>query len=145
MKMKIGLAAVTAALLGGVLFGALQPAVAAAEEDGPTVEAVLADGDHDYAWLRESIIVAAAKTIGIRVVEVKAGLRNCLSLQQIARLHGVGPGELKRGILAHETRFLAGLVETGRLTRAEAARLLWFLTVHIDRIVSHHCEPVPVV
>jgi hypothetical protein len=103
-------------------------------------ESLLAtDGPDDgYHWLRRSIIVAAADTIDVRPIVVIEALRNCHSLVELAARHEIRPTELARGILGYERHYLTRLVDAGILTRAEAARILNFLTEHIERIINFH-------
>jgi hypothetical protein len=145
---RIAILFATAAVAIGLGLGAVPAGQTYAEEPDAlegVAESLLSDASPDgYDWLRASLIAAAAHTIGISVDEVKAGLRHCYSLAEIGIRHGVRPAALARGMLSYERHFLARLVEAGKLTRAEAARIMHFLVDHIDRIISfHYCDPKP--
>ena len=142
MKFKFGIA-FAAVAIGVIAFGALSPnssAVAQEPQDAPGYEVDTPD-PFGGVRLRESIIACAAKTIGIREHEVRAGLRAGASLKEIAARHGVRPNELKRGILDCEADLLRRLVDAGLVTRLQAARIMNYLTDHIDRIISFHYQP----
>ena len=144
MKSKVGIFFVGMAALGLLLVGSFAQASPVGAEPPPLSappEVVVWHDGGPYPWLRESIILAAAHTIGISVEEVKHGLRAGHSLKEIAARHGVRPPELMRGILEFERHFLARKVAAGELTRPEAARILDFLTEHIERIINYHPSP----
>jgi hypothetical protein len=114
--------------------------VASAADPAPVDESFGYGADHpDFpVWLRGSVIDCAAKTIGIPVEEVKAGLRHGHSLKEIAARHGVRPAALAKGILRCEDVFLTRLAQAGKITREQKVRLMHFLTRHIDEIISYH-------
>ncbi|HLF71793.1 MAG TPA: hypothetical protein VI759_06550 [Dehalococcoidia bacterium] len=137
MKLPIIGLVITVLALGAGAF-ALTTATPTQAQEAPQDELALAGAGCDCPWLKESIIAAAAQTIGIRPEEVIEGLRHGASLKQIAARNGVREPALKRGILAHEKTYLYRLVDAGKLERPEAVRILKFLTDHIDRIVNWH-------
>jgi hypothetical protein len=146
MKTKLGALALGLLATTVLAIGAFGSATSAAADPDPAVEsadAAIASGDHTRLpyWLRQSIIACAADTIDARVVTVKAALRQGYSLKEIAARHEVRAPELKRGILACERDVLDRLVDAGKLTRLEAARIFDFVEDHIERIINYHYQP----
>ena len=145
MKWKFGLT-VGLALVLGLAVGSFGLAATASAEEPPAEEQLFGlpsfDGI-DHPWLVHSIIVGAAETIGIDPEEVKQGLRNGQSLNQIAESHGVGPYELAHGILEHERQVLHRLVMAGEIRPWTAARLMHFLTEHIRLIINYQLPVAP--
>jgi hypothetical protein len=141
MKFKIGM--LFAGLVVAVAaIGVLNPIGMASAEDNP---ATTGDVDVPYFftggasmphWLRYGIVYCAARTTGLDIDLIKAGLRNGESLKQIAAQAGVRPVVLENGILRCERGVLDGLVDVGELDRLQAARIYTFLETHIARILN---------
>ena len=145
MRIKLGALALGLLATTAIAIGALGAATTASAND-PQLEsagAAIASGDHTKLpyWLKNSIIACAAKTMDERVAVVKAALRQGYSLKEIGIRHGVRPEALENGILRCERHFLDRLVENGKLTRLEAARIFEFLEDHITRIINYHYTP----
>jgi hypothetical protein len=146
MKLKLGALALGLFATTAIVFGAVGPATGAAAEPetgSAQIDTAIASGDFTRlpVWLRHSIIVCAAETIGARVSTVQADLRTGQSLKEIANRYGVRAPELQRGILACEHEYLWRLVGTGKLTRLQAVRVFNFLEIHIERIINYHFDP----
>jgi hypothetical protein len=145
MRTKLGLLALAMLAALAVSYFALAPAHVAFAEDGAfeSAELAIASGDHTRLpyWLKNSIIVCAARTMDERVAAVKAALRQGYSLKEIGIRHGVRPEALEQGILRCERNFLHRLVDADKLARAEAARIYNFLEEHITRIINFHYQP----
>jgi hypothetical protein len=145
MRSKLGALALGLLAITVIAIGAIGPATSAAAdpETEAEIEAAIASGDHTRlpTWLRHSIIVCAAETIGVHPATVKAGLLEGHSLKEIAARYGVRAGELERGILACEADFLQRQVENGTLTRWQAYRIFEFIEDHIHRIINYHYSP----
>lgn len=146
MQTKLGVLALGLLAVTVIAIGAIGSATNVSADPEPALEsadAAIASGEHTRLpyWLRQSIIVCAAETIDARVATVKAALRQGHSLKEIAARHEVRAPELIRGILACERNFLERLVDSGKLTRLEAARIFDFIEDHIERIINYHYEP----
>ena len=145
MRIKLGALALGLLALTAIAIGALGAATTASADDPKleSADAAIASGDHTRLpyWIKNSIIACAAKTMNERVAVVKAALRQGYSLKEIGVRHGVRPEALERGILSCERHFLDRLVESGKLTRAEAARIYNFLQKNITRIINFHYQP----
>jgi transposase-like protein len=144
MKTKQGVLALGLLAAISVTFSAFGATTAAAAD--PVLEsadAAIASGDHRRLphWIKNSIIACAARTMDERVAVVKAGLRQGYSLKEIGIRHGVRPEALENGILRCERHFLYRLVEAGKLTRVEAARIYDFIEDHITRIINFKYPP----
>ena len=141
MKTRIGMLLGTLAL-AVVSFGVLSPAGSAAAEEPEMlgeIDAAYFFGE-DAAmppWLRYSIVYCAAKTMGLEVDQVKAGLRQGHSLKEIGIRAGVRPLQLESGILRCEHNLLERLVNAGELEPGEARRIFDFLSTHITRIINY--------
>lgn len=135
---KLGTFAAGVALAIAAL-GTLLPARGAlAQETTPRTATVAPYGDAAGlpGWLRHSIVVCAAETMGLDVDQVLLGLRNGASLAEIGIRAGVHPAALEDGILRCERNLLARMVETGELRPAEARRIFNLLNDHITRIIN---------
>jgi hypothetical protein len=142
MKTRIGLF-FAAFALAAVSFGLLGPAGSAKADDS---DVLLGEVDAAYfygedanmpRWLRYSIIHCAAKTLGLEVEQVKAGLRHGHSLKEIGIRAGVRPIALENGILRCEQHLLLRLVNADKLEPPEARRIFNFLREHITRIINY--------
>jgi hypothetical protein len=145
MKTRLGALALGLLAITAIAIGALGSATIASADD-PALESAdtaIASGDHSRLpfWVKNSIIACAAKTMDERVAVVKAALRQGYSLKEIGIRHGVRPEALENGILRCERHFLYRLVEAGKLTRLEAARIYDFIEDHITRIINFHYNP----
>jgi hypothetical protein len=113
MRTKLGLLAL--ATLAALAVSLLGPDPVAFAEDGglESAEPAIASGDYTRLpyWLKNSIIVCAARTMDERVAVVKAALRQGYSLKEIGIRHEVRPEALEQGILRCERHFLHRLVE----------------------------------
>ena len=141
MKLRFGILLASLAF-AVVSFGVLSPAGSASAQEPETMGEV--DAAYFYGedanvprWLRYSIVYCAAKTMGIEVDQVKAGLRNGHSLKEIGIRAGVRPIALQNGILRCEHNLLERLVNAGELEPNEARRIFQFLTEHITRIINY--------
>jgi hypothetical protein len=127
-----GLALSTALAFG--LFGA--SVVSAAGPDGE-LEADLGP----RPWLRESIVLASAQTIGVAPETLREALLRGVSLKELGLRHGDGPNELAFGIITHERAILDNWVDDGGISREQAVHGNWFVETHIRLIINNHFEP----
>ena len=143
---KLGIFAAAVAGLA-LAFSVLAPlGVAQAEEPPEPLPPVAFEHElHLRPWLRETIILSAAQTIGIPVEDVRLGLRNGASLSEIGVRHGVRPEVLARGIIRHEHDHIGDLVRNGRISPAEGRWAMAFVTGHIRLIINHKWTPNDVV
>lgn len=136
---KLAMLAAGLAVSAGLLFGAVGAGVASAAEPDGALEAELGS----RPWLRESIVLAAAQTIGVAPETVRDALLRGVSLKELGLRHGDGPNELAFGIITHEHAILDNWVDDGRITREQAVHGNRFVETHIRLIINNHFEPGP--
>jgi hypothetical protein len=127
------------AVCASLAFGVLAAGVASAAEPDGELEAELGP----RPWLRESIVLAAARTIGVAPETVREALLRGVSLKELGLRHGDGPNELAFGIITHERAILDNWVDDGRITREQAVHGNRFVETHIRLIINNHFEPGP--
>lgn len=158
MKKKSAMFLTALAIFGGLAYNGMAAGVALADDPSvpdpqpsvtagpvvpvapdPQVESELAP----RPWLRESIIVAAAQTIGVSHDDVRRALTNGLSLRELGARHGDGPNELAAGMVEHVRTILDNWVDDGRITREEARHGTWYVESHIWQIIDAHLYAGP--
>ncbi len=87
-------------------------------------------------WLRESIVLAAAETIGVSPVVVRDSLLNGVSLNELAQQHGDGPVEFTNGLVEHNRTILDNWADDGYITHDQALHGDWYLSTHLFLVVT---------